>query len=201
MSESGKPTPPPEPFATLKRLGNTANLQATMHAAERDRYSRANLWLTVGALILTASLLPLSLVSDDFVAHVLGMNSGNFKLLTALIALAAFVLVLIQLSWRPDTLSSAHAQAVNHFTRAKFEARRLQQFGEVTLNHVAQLEDKYLDVRDLPPIKEHRFLPLKKWHRQKIKVSIALDRDSSLNIDQRLQQKQECPSPEDGNTT
>jgi len=183
-----KPCPPAAPQAVhaavkrLKHLRETANFQATAHSSLRDAYGTINLVLTILALVGTASLLPLVLVSDQFALANFGMTPDHFKLLTAAFALVTFVVVLIQISWQPGAISQAHDHAVKHFTRAKYEAGRLAQSDSITIEAVHGIEDKYLDERDLPPIGERWFLPLKKWHKRKLSLSKALDDNPEINL-------------------
>lgn len=161
----------------LETLLESSNMQATAHGWLRDHYRFWNFWLTIGALIPTASLLLFPLVEDEFVKRALHMAPDMFKIANAVVALAAFVAVLVQLVWKPDSLSAAHARAVDHYTNAKFDVRRLLEQPEIDPRDATTVEEKYLDVRGLPTIRERRFLPLKRWHLRKVSLSRALSAD------------------------
>lgn len=161
----------------IKSLKEVANQQATAHAWLRDYYNRWNVILTCAALIPTAALLLFPLTGDDIVKDTLHMIPDTFKLLNAGVALFAFIAVLIQMVWRPDSLSKAHRHAVGHYTDQKFAARRLLENEQIDPTDAKVLEEKYLNVQGLPPIPEKRFLRLKQWHRQKLALSKEIDRD------------------------
>jgi hypothetical protein len=163
-------------------LKQTANLQATAHAWLRDHYNRWNLILTCAALIPTAALLVFPLTTDDFVLNTFHTTPNNFKVLNAGVALFAFIAVLIQMVWRPDSLSKAHRRAVDHYTDAKFAARRILDTDPIDPINVKILEEKYLNVQGLPPISERRFLPLKQWHLRKLRLSKKLDQSPWISL-------------------
>jgi hypothetical protein len=110
------------------------------------------------------------------------MSPDAFKLVNAGVALAAFVAVLVQLVWKPDSLSAAHARAVDHYANAKFDVRRLLEQSEIHPRDAMAVEEKYLDVRGLPTIAENRFLPLKRWHLRKVALSRALSADPWIRL-------------------
>ncbi len=161
----------------LETLRESSNMQATAHAWLRDHYRFWTFWLTIGALIPTAALLLFPLVQDDFIQRALHASPDGFKLVNAGVALMAFVAVLVQLVWKPDSLSAAHARAVNHYTNAKFDVRRLLEQPDIDVRNATMVEEKYLDVRGLPTIGERRFLPLKRWHLRKVVLSRRLSAD------------------------
>jgi len=161
----------------LETLRESSNMQATAHAWLRDHYRFWNFWLTIGTLIPTAALLLFPLVQDDFVQRALRVSPDAFKLANAAVALIAFIAVLIQLVWKPDSLSAAHARAVDHYTNAKFDVRRLLENSQIDERNATTVEEKYLDVRGLPTINERRFLPLKRWHLRKVELSRRLSVD------------------------
>lgn len=84
-------------------------------------------------MIPTATLLLLSLVSDDFVTSAFHISPAAFKILNAAVAVFAFIMVLIQMVWRPDSRSKAHRHAVEHYTNAKFATRRLGKLRSVAV--------------------------------------------------------------------
>jgi hypothetical protein len=166
----------------LSKLKERANLQASAHAVLRDHYALWNYWLTIGALIPTAALLLFPLVTDDFIVSALHMSPAAFKLLNAAVALFAFVAVLIQMVWRPDSLSKAHRRAVEHYTAAKFDTRRLLEASNIVPSDAKILEQTYLEVRGLPDIPEGKFLRLKQRHLQKVALSAELDKNPWLHL-------------------
>lgn len=152
-------------------------MQATAHSWLRDHYKFWNFCLTISALIPTAALLLFPLVQDDFVTRALRVSPDTFKLVNAAVALIAFIAVLFQLVWKPDSLSAAHARAVDHYTNAKFDVRRLLEHTVVDERDANTVEEKYLDVRGLPTLTERRFLTLKRWHLRKVDLSRRLSAD------------------------
>lgn len=166
----------------LEGLKERANFQASAHAMLHDYYAYWNGFLTFAALIPTAALLLFPLTTDDFVLNALHMAPNNFKVLNALVALCAFVAVLIQMVWRPDSLAKAHRRAVGHYTDAKFAARRLLENAHIDPTEARVLEEKYLDVQGLPAIPEDRFLRLKQRHLQKLSLSMRLDENPWLSL-------------------
>lgn len=166
----------------LKKLKERANLQATCHAIMRDYYSVWNFWLTIGALIPTAALLLFPLTTDDFIGNALHLTPNAFKLINAAVALFAFIMVLMQMVWRPDSRSKAHKRAVEHFTAAKYEIRLLLEQQDVSKADVQRVEEEYLDVQWLPVIEDRRFLRLKQKHLQKIALSKKLDDNPWLRL-------------------
>jgi DNA polymerase III epsilon subunit-like protein len=161
----------------IKKRERAANLQATQHASLRDMYGTSSIIVTVSALLLTSLIIALSLASDQVAFEAFRMSPIEFKLVTAGIALLAFSLVLVQLVWRPDSRHYGHKAAVNHYTNAKFEFRKLLKQTHISDTDVAIAEAKYLDVRDLPPVPERWFLPLKQWHEKKLAMSRRLNDD------------------------
>ena len=76
---------PPDPLVKqLKRMRHTANLQSTAHSWLRDFYGRWNLRFTISALLVSAFLLPLVLVSDEFIQRTTGLSADAFKWITAI---------------------------------------------------------------------------------------------------------------------
>lgn len=161
----------------LEKLKERANLQASCHAVLRDYHAAWNFWLTIFAVVPTATLLIFPLVTDDFIVSGLHLTPAAFKVLNAAVALFAFVMVLIQMIWRPDSIAKSHKRAVEHFVAAKYAVRMLLEKVTVTQDDVRRLEEEYLDVRWLPVIEDHRFLELKQRHLQKMKLSKRLDKD------------------------
>jgi hypothetical protein len=170
------------PRERLDGLMGRANFQASAHAMLHDHYAFWNAFLTYAALIPTAALLLFPLTTGDFVVNALHMLPSAFKIVNAIVALAAFVAVLIQMVWRPDSLAKAHRRAVTHYTDAKFAARRLLENEHIDAMDARILEEKYLDVQGLPAIPEDRFLRLKQRHLQKLSLSKQLDQDPWLPL-------------------
>lgn len=186
MSGRGAEGDVPQPSALRARLENlrrVANQQSSMHSVLRDGYAFWNFVLTLAALIPTAALLCLALVPDDFAQRAMGFTPDHFKLFNAGVALFAFVCVLIQLVWKPDSRSAAHARAVEHYANAKYDASR--QLDETTAPDAATvkiIEEKYLDVRGLPPIRDAQFNRLKQQHLRKVDLSKRLDKDPWIRL-------------------
>jgi hypothetical protein len=170
------------PRERIESLKKSANLQATAHAWLRDYHVRWNYLLTYAALIPTATLLLFPLTTDDFVINALHMSPNNFKILNATVALFAFIAVLVQMVWRPDSLAKAHRSAVNHYADAKSAAGRLLESPTVDPTEARVVEEKYLNVPGLPSIPESRFLRLKQLHLQKLRLSQNLDHNPWMRL-------------------
>ncbi|MGC2633189.1 MAG: hypothetical protein WA215_03140 [Candidatus Cybelea sp.] len=170
------------PHEHLAKLKERANFQASAHAVMRDYYASWNFWLTLAVLIPTATLLLFPLTTDDFVRAALHMTPNGFKLLNAGVAILAFIAVLVQMVWRPDSRSKAHKRGVDHYSRAKYEVRRLLEEQVPTNAAIERIEEDYLDVQWLPVIEDRRFLRLKQRHLQKIANSKLLDKNPWLRL-------------------
>ena len=163
----------------LKKLRHGADLLAYSHSCLRDYYNNWNYWLTIGSLVPTAALLLFPLTSDDFVTSTLHMSINAFKLLNAGVALLAFIMVLVQMVWRPDARSKLHRRAVHHYTQTKYETRRLIEAEGLDDRAVGLVEQNYLDDGSLPVIEQNRFLRLKEQHLQRLAASRRLDESYS----------------------
>lgn len=170
------------PREHIEALKKSANLQASAHAWLSDYHSRWNFVLTYAALIPTAALLMFPLTTDDVVINVLRLTPNSFKLLNAAVALLAFIAVLVQMVWRPDSLAKAHRNAVDHYANAKSAAQNLLENATIDPTDARVLEEQYLNVQGLPPIPENRFLRFKQRHLQKLQLSQELDRNPWLSL-------------------
>lgn len=179
------------PQQELGRLKRVADMLATAHSVERDRYESWSLGLTISSLIISVILLSLVLVADDFVERTTGIKPDLFRWLRAVAAALNFTLVILGLSWRPAARAALHDQAVRHYSKAKHQIRQLEADAEnLTEQAIAVIKEQYLDDRDLPRIAERRFLKLKRWHLQKVAISRELDenpQESLRSIKSRLQ--------------
>ncbi len=173
----------------LKRVLRLANQHATMHGWMSDYYGRWNAALTYASLSIAAVLLALVFASD-FVQRTTGISADAFQWATGIAAIFNFLLTLAGLAWRPAAKAASHRQAVGHYTKAKYEVgRQLDSNEAITAESVRQIEERYLDTRDLPNISDRRFLRLKRWHLEKVAVSRELDdnpHESIRSIKRRL---------------
>ena len=162
----------------LIRFKRVADMLATAHSVERDRYEAWSLGLTISSLIISVILLSLVLVSEDFVERTTGVRLDLFKWVRAGAAALNFAIVVIGLSCRPAARAVLHDQAVRHYSKAKHQIRQLEaSAGSLTEQAVALIREQYLDDRDLPRIAERRFLALKQWHLRKVAISRELDKN------------------------
>lgn len=180
----------PDPLRRrLKRVLRLANQQATMHGWMSDYYGRWTTVLTFGSLLIAVVLLALVFASD-FVQRTTGVSADAFQWATGVAAILSFLITLVGLAWQPAAKAASHRQAVGHYTKAKYEVGRLLDSSEViTAESVRQIEERYLDTRDLPNISDRRFLKLKRWHLEKVAVSRELDdnpHESIRSIKRRL---------------
>jgi hypothetical protein len=173
----------------LKRVLRLANQQATMHGWMSDYYGRWNAALTYASLSIAVVLLALVFASD-FVQRTTEISADAFQWATGITAIVNFLLTLGGLAWRPAAKAASHRQAVGHYTKAKYEVgRQLDSNEAITAESVRQIEELYLDTRDLPNIPDRRFLKLKRWHLEKVAVSRELDdnpHESIRSIKHRL---------------
>jgi hypothetical protein len=141
----------------------------------RDHYSFWNFWLTISALVPTAALLCLVFVSDDFARRTLHITPDGLKLLNATVALFAFICVLIQLVWKPDSREAAHAYAVEYYG-GMLDANELLDDATCQPSYTL-LHGKDFRTRSLPPIRYAALARLKQAHLQTLCVSRLLERD------------------------
>ena len=185
----------------LGRLKRVADLMATAHSVERDRYETWSSSLTISSLLISVILLSLVLVAEDFVQRTTGIEPDVFKWLRAGAAATNFAIVVIGLSWRPTAKAALHDQAVRHYVKAKHQIRQLEaDAGNLSKQAVTLVEEQYLEDHDLPRIAERRFLRLKQWHLQKVAASQELDKnphESLRSIRKRLRRAiQACKDQE-----
>jgi hypothetical protein len=160
----------------LKTMSRLANQMATMHSKLRDDYSGWNSATNIFLLIFSACLLSIAFISDDFLQRTIGVSPDTFKWINGITATANFCVSLVLLAWQPAEKAAAHAQAVNHYAKIRYEIKRLEaKSDQLTEDDVSTLEESYFDTRDLPGISEKQFLPLKQWHLLKVALSKELD--------------------------
>jgi hypothetical protein len=160
----------------LKTLSRRANQMATMHSRLRDHYAWWNSATNIFLLIFSACLLSIAFIFDDFLKRTTGISSDTFKWINGITATANFSVSLVLLGWQPAEKAAAHAQAVNHYAKTRYEIKRLEaKANQLTEDDVKALEESYFDTRDLPGISERQFLPLKQWHLLKVALSKELD--------------------------
>ena len=160
----------------LKTMNRRANQMATMHSKLRDDYAWWNSATNVFLLIFSACLLSIAFISDDFLQRTIGMSPDTFKWVNGITATANFSVSLVLLAWQPAEKAAAHAQAVNHYAKIRYEIKRLEaKANQLTEDDINSLEESYFDTKDLPGISERQFLPLKQWHLLKVALSKELD--------------------------
>lgn len=166
----------------LKRVRRLANQQASIHGWLSDYYGRWSAALTFCSLLLAVILLALVFASD-FVQRTTAIPADAFQWATGIAAITNFLFTLWALAWRPASKAAGHRQAIGHYTKAKYEVgRRLDSEEAITAEAVEQIEERYLDTRDLPNIPDRRFLKLKRWHLEKVAVSRELDENPHESI-------------------
>lgn len=162
----------------LEQLKRKADQATTAHAWLRDRYQLINSIVTTISLTAGVFLLAIVMASTSVLESTFGLTQVQIQWMTALMAAGSFSIVVILLAWRPDVKATNHDQAVRHYTKASYEATRLLRRDVVpTEEEVENIQNEYLDNRDLPRIPESKFLYLKQWHLQKVQMSKALDRN------------------------
>lgn len=165
-----------------------------MHGWLSDHYGRWNTALTFGSLLIVVVLLALVFASD-FVQRTTGVSADAFQWAIGLTAILSFLITLVGLSWQPAAKAASHRQAVGHYTKAKYEVgRRLDSNEAITVESVRQIEERYLDTRDLPNISDRRFLKLKRWHLEKVAISKELDdnpHESIRSIKRRMRRERQ----------
>jgi len=160
----------------LRTMSRRANQMATMHSRIRDHYDWWNSATNIFLLIFSACLLAIAFISDDFLQRTTSISSDTFKWINGITATANFSVSLVLLAWQPAEKAAAHAQAVNHYAKMRYEIKRLEaKSTQLTENDVSTLEEAYFNTRDLPGISEKQFLPLKQWHLLKVALSMEID--------------------------
>jgi hypothetical protein len=160
----------------LKTMNRRANQTATMHSRLRDYYAWWNSATNIFLLIFSACLLSIAFMSEDFLQRTTGISPDTFKWINGITATANFSMSLVLLAWQPAEKAAAHAQAVNHYAKIRYEIRRLEaKSDQLTEDKVRALEESYFNTHDLPGISEKQFLPLKQWHLLKVALSQELD--------------------------
>lgn len=176
----------------LDRLRRVADQMATMHSVMSERLQRRSNLTLVSSLVLSLSLLLLALAEPEFVRRTLGLAPDLFRWALAAGAFANFLLVAIDLAFRPAAQAQAHDSAVRHFAKAKNHLRELETRGNgLTESDLQDAKSRFFEDRDLPRIPERQFLPLKQWHKQKVAISKALDSrplDSLRSVRKRLRE-------------
>ena len=153
-----------------------------MHGWLSHYYGRWSAALTFCSLLIAVVLLALVFASD-FVQRTTVVSANAFQWATGIAAIVNFLLTLGGLAWRPAAKAASHRQAVGHYTKAKYEVgRRLDSNEAITAESVRQIEESYLDTRDLPSISDRKFLQLKRWHLEKVAISKELDRNPHESI-------------------
>jgi hypothetical protein len=178
----------------LRRVLRLANQQASMHGGLSDYYGRWSAAITFCSLLLAVILLALVFASD-FVQRTTPISADAFQWATGIAAIVNFLFTLWALAWRPASKAAGHRQGVVHYTKAKYEVgRRLDSDEAITAEAVRQIEERYLDTRDLPNIPDRRFLKLKRRHLEKVAVSKELDKnphESIFSIRRRLRRSRQ----------
>ena len=160
----------------LKTMSRRANQMATMHSRLRNHYDWWNSATNIFLLIFSACLLAIAFISDDFLQRTISISPDTFKWINGITATANFSVSLVLLAWQPAEKAAAHAQAVNHYAKMKYEIKRLEaKSTQLTEDAVSTLEEDYFNTRDLPGISEKQFLPLKQWHLLKVALSKEID--------------------------
>lgn len=176
----------------LKDMERLTNQMATMHSGLHNHYTWWNSALNILLLVISACLLSLAFISEEFVQRTIEISPDVFKWINGIAAIANFSFGLVLLVWQPSQKAAAHSQAVAHYTKAKYEIKRLKskevwlteeelQLTEEELQlaeeKLQRIEAQYLEDRDLPRIPEDKFLPLKRWHLIKVDLSKQLDKN------------------------
>jgi hypothetical protein len=159
----------------LHAMREKADQKVTSHSYLRDFYQGWGQRLNIYVLLGTALLLFFTLASSDFLERTLGISPDEFKWISGVVALLAFCLSLVDLTWNPGTKSKAHDQAVAHYLRMGYEIRNLLVSDDLSKEKTRVLQEEYLDAADLPRIPEDQSLLLKRRHLQKMAVAKALE--------------------------
>lgn len=162
----------------LKTMSRRANQMSTMHSRLHDDHAWWNLALNILLLVISACLLSIAFISEEFVQRTTGISPDLFKWINGLAAIANFSFSLVLLAWQPSQKATAHSQAVEHYAKARYEIKRLElKQNPLTKEELQQIEAQYFDTRDFPNIPENKFLPLKRWHLLKVALSKQLDKN------------------------
>ncbi|MCY7285416.1 MAG: hypothetical protein LH679_18685, partial [Cyanobacteria bacterium CAN_BIN43] len=160
----------------LKTMNRRANQMATMHSRLRDHYAWWNSATNIFLLVFSACLLSIAFISEDFLQRTTSISPDTFTWINGITATANFSMSLVLLAWQPAEKAAAHAQAIKHYAKTRYEIKRLEaKPDQLTEDNIKTLEEFYFDTRDLPGISEKQFLPLKQWHLLKVALSKELD--------------------------
>lgn len=169
-------TEPSRHLEELRRVRRVADQMASMHSVVRDGLQRQSSFVLVLSLVLSLALLLLALVEPEFVRRSLGFAPDAFRWVLAAGAFLNFLLIAVDLAFRPAARAQAHEQAVKHFAKGKNHFRDLERQGDsLTDDQLQDAKAHCFETADLPRIPERRFLRLKQWHLRKVAISRALD--------------------------
>lgn len=176
----------------LRALRDKSNLQVSCHSTLADRYGRWNTVFLSLILALSASLLGLTFISEQFVQTTLGVAPDTLKWIMGIASIATFVAGLLLSQWDFANKAAQHREAVHHYFVIVNRIRALLEsntsFSEATIR---ELRADYERTEALPLIPERQFLRLKQQHLRKVAISRELDKIPNVplnEIKQRLEQ-------------
>lgn len=157
------------------RIKETANLMATAHHRESERYARYDHLLTWGGVAASIVLVGFVFSPPENVRTIVGLSPTWFSRLAGLASMITLFTSVFQIGWKPGAKAARHEEAADHYTAVKHSANRLFTQDTITDQEFAQLQGKHLDRAHLPTIPDARFLRTKQWHKRKVALSRALD--------------------------
>lgn len=171
-------TPEPisrQPSTVLGKIKKKSQMLADMHGQLADYYSRLQGFIYFGSLLTSCLILSLTFISDDFMAGTLHLMPDSFKWLKAIIAVLNFFAGLFLAIAKPSSLEAQNREAINHYTKALYAIRDLEERGNITDQDVKDIQEQYLDDSGLPRIPGTKFLKLKQRYLVKVEISRFLE--------------------------
>lgn len=167
----------------LSRMFRVADMLVTCHAILRDNFARRSLLLDIFILSCAAWLTAMSFVDPQVVAVLVPVSIAP-QIAIGLVALAIFILSLIQLKVDWKGRSALHGRAAAVYGDLKSElGTLLANANEVDDRQFAAIREKYVLIgRETIPIPDSRFTRLKQKHKLKIEISKFIDQHPAANI-------------------
>ena len=160
----------------VSRQKRVVDQMLTSHSLLRDRYRRRARLLNLVLLVLGVALCALTFASTDNLSSI-GVSPPTADFLLRVVAVAVFLISLIEARLNWSGLASIHGDAADRLFRIKQKHRELlDASGELDSDQIANLKKEYLVVHsNLPEIPERHFLQLKAKHLRKVGLSRRLD--------------------------
>ena len=182
----------------IKKMQDNSNELATAHACLQDFQNLLGGFILGANLSIPLFLVAIALLPEKETANffawlatvplvqpfLISKNSileGEVKYVAACLAMICFLTSLVDLLMKPEKQATIHKNAVDHYTKAKYELRDLKQTAKresledgETSKRLETIKTTFLNRDGIPAIPEVLYLPLKFWHLTKILISDIL---------------------------